>query len=150
MPVLKDLLKEVLDRQLNPNVESIKYTLRYPSKDTLIKLDINKVLERHKQDSPEYEISNRQSKNVISKSRIDNAKEYWVNYSKDRRWLHPKTNTRSRFEDIEFEPSIISFYNNKLGFTDGRHRLVAMKELGYNYAMFEIPKTQLKLFNKLK
>ena len=72
-----------------------------------------------------------------------------INYAEDQRWIHPIKGRIGR-PDIKFEPSIIGIYDGKLGFTDGRHRLIAMQELGYKYAIFEIPKNQLNLFNDLK
>ena len=67
---LLNLLLEIVD------VESLPYRLRYPAKNTLIKLNIVKVLNRIEHDDPNYAITNRQSKNIISQSRIDSAKEF--------------------------------------------------------------------------
>ena len=145
--MLRHLLMEISG--LNPNVEDIKYNLRYPKENKLIKLNIDKVLKLHKKHEPEFSIDSRKSNNVISQSRFDNAKEYWKKYSLNQKWLRPD-GTRSLFDDMFFEPSIVMFDNkNKFGFIDGRHRLIAMKELGYTTAMFEIPKEQQSRFKQL-
>lgn len=148
---LKKIIESII-KEINFDVEDVNYTLRYPNNDILIKLNINKVLKRQLKDEPEFAITSRKSPNIMSQSKIDNAKEYWINYAHDQRWLHPnKTGKRSLFPDMTFEPSIIMFdINDKLGFTDGRHRLIAMKELDYTHAMFEIPKSQINMFKKFK
>jgi len=143
-------LINILYESVLGNVDDINYELRYPNKNTIIKLNINKVLKKHKHDEPKYSIDSRTSKNVISKNRIESSKEFWLNYSKDQRWINPRTKRRSLFPDMIFHPSIVMFDNNgKFGFVDGRHRLIAMKELGYKYAYFEVPKRQAKLFTNL-
>jgi len=147
---VKPNLKEIVSNYKLVDVENVPYELRYPSKNTIIKLNIDKVLKRIQTDDPNYAITSRNSPNIISQSRIDNAKDYWINYGEDQRWINPKLNKRTGLPVMKFNPSIISIYDNKLGFTDGRHRLIAMKELGYKYAMYEIPKNQIKLFNELK
>ena len=150
---LKQLIAEVIFEtkyDLIKNVEDVPYKKRH-NDSVLIKLNINKVLNRFNNDYKEKAITNRKSKNIISQSRIDNSKEYWINYSKNQRWINPSNKRRSIFPDMTFYASIIYFDNkNKLDFEDGRHRLIALKELNYKNAMFEVPKNQIKLFKKFK
>lgn len=148
MKELRKFIRHILfESDLTP-LENIPYKLRYPKTDTLVKVNIDKLLSRHEADSPGFVITNREHPNVISKGRIDRAKEFWNNYSVDQRWINPKTGERHERNNAEFVPSLVSFYNDGLGFTDGRHRIVALKELGYDDVIIEVPKKQTHLFKQ--
>jgi hypothetical protein len=49
--------------------------------------------------------------------------------------------------NVVFEPTLASIYNGKMGITDGRHRVVVQKKLGYTHTYIEVPKEQKELFN---
>ena len=74
--------------------------------------------------------------------------EYITNYAENPKMFHPKTGERWNY-DIMFEPTEASIYENKLGVTNGRHRMVALKNLGFTHAYIEVPKEQKDLFNDL-
>jgi hypothetical protein len=50
---------------------------------------------------------------------------------------------------MKFEAPYVSFDEDRLIISDGRHRIVAMKELGYNDIVIEVPSIQLKKFLEL-
>jgi hypothetical protein len=49
--------------------------------------------------------------------------------------------------EVMFEPTLASIYDGKIGITDGRHRIIAQKKLGYTHTYIEVPKEQKELFN---
>jgi hypothetical protein len=51
---------------------------------------------------------------------------------------------------MQFEAPLVNINNNRLGFSDGRHRVISMKELGYDDVIIEVPKNQIHLFDELK
>jgi hypothetical protein len=124
------------------------YKLRYPKNNTLIIVNINKLLARHKYDEPDYAFDTKETSNYPD--RVDRARKYWTNYAEDPRPISPKDGTRKNWGDMTFEAPYVSIYNNKLGFSDGRHRVIAMKELGYDDIIIEVPKNQIMQFLELK
>jgi hypothetical protein len=132
-----------------PKMDSMfsKYKLRYPKTNTFIKVNINKLLDRHKKDEPSYAFDTKETSNYPS--RVDKAKDFWINFSNDQRYINTKTNERTNWGKVDFEAPYVLINNGKLGFSDGRHRTIAMKELGYDDIIIEIPKSQIQLFNDL-
>ncbi len=133
-------------QKINENgvsLSHLNYSLRYPNKDVLVFVPVDKLLSRHEIDDPDYAITN---KNNQIGNRVERAKEFLQNYVDDIRWINPQTGVRNDKYNVIFEPSIAYFYNNKLKFSDGRHRILAAKELGYDKVALEIPQEQLDLF----
>lgn len=139
-----------LDRDNYPDVDNMfsKYKLRYPKNNMLIKVNIDKLLRRHMKDEPDYAFDNKESSNYPG--RVDRAKEFWIDYSKDQRYMDLHTKERKNWGKVVFEAPYITIENGKLGFSDGRHRTIAMKELGYSDIIIEVPKKQANLFDELK
>jgi hypothetical protein len=123
---------------------SMDYSVRNPKKNTIVFVDADAVLERHSKDQPAYDIT--KPENQI-KGRLQKAKEFLLNYIKDQRSINPKTGERTKF-NVKFEPSVASIENGKLGFEDGRHRILAAKELGLKTVAIEVPKDQAAMFKK--
>jgi len=121
-----------------------KYDLRHKN-DILIFVDVNKLLDRHLEDDPNFSILKKE--NQIG-NRVEKAKEFIKNYIHNDRVINPKTGERTKYE-IRFEPSIVDIYNNKLSFGDGRHRVLAAKEMGLKEVAIEIRKDKLGLFQEL-
>jgi hypothetical protein len=121
-----------------------KYDLRHKN-DILIFVDVNKLLDRHLEDDPNFSILKKE--NQIG-NRVEKAKEFIKNYIHNDRVINPKTGERTKYE-IRFEPSIVDIYNNKLSFEDGRHRVLAAKEMGLKEVAIEIRKDKLGLFQEL-
>ena len=62
------------------------------------------------------------------------------NYLKDQRAINPKTGKRTNAK-VSFEPSVIDIdADGKISFEDGRHRVLAAKELGLTEVPIEVPK----------
>lgn len=148
----KEIKKSKLSLSENklPDVHPMlkKYKLRYPKNNTLIVVNINKLLARHKHDDPDYAFDTRETSDYPG--RVERAKEYWTNYAEDPRPISPKDGTRKNWGDMTFEAPYITIDDGRLGFSDGRHRTIAMKELGYDNIIIEVPKSQIKLFDELK
>ena len=125
-----------------------KYKLRYPKSNTLFIVNINKLLTRHKHDEPDYAFNTRETSDYLE--RVERAREYWINYAKDSRPISLKDGTRKNWGDMTFEAPYVTIDDGRLGFSNGRHRTIAMKELGYDNIIIEVPKSQVELFNKLK
>ena len=126
------------------NLNNIKYNLRWPNKNTIVYVSPEKILNRAAKDNPDFDVMN--PKNQIG-NRISKAKDFILNYSKDRRLINQKTGERTKYE-AEFEPSVASIYDGKLGFEDGRHRILAAKDLGIKKVAVEVPKNQAEEFNQ--
>jgi hypothetical protein len=124
-----------------------KYKLHYPNENVLVLVDIDKFLDKFKIDSPEYFIGV-DTTQPFSTNRIEKASDYISKYGDDNRWINPKSGERDEYE-VVFEPTLASIYNGKLGVTDGRHRMVALKKLGYTHAYIEVPQDQKNLFSSL-
>lgn len=88
--------------------KEVKYKLRFPKTNTLVWVSPEKVMKRLTTDDPSYDVQN--PRNRIG-NRLERATEFLQKY-----WDDP-----SRI----FEPSMISFYEDRLSFTDGRHRMLA-------------------------
>lgn len=119
-----------------------KYTPRYDN-NKIIFLDPDKLLTQHTIDDPDFAIINK--KNQIG-NRVEKAKEFLLKYLHDDSWEHPVSKKRSPSTKVTFEPSIAHIYDDKLSFTDGRHRILAAKELGLKLVPVEVPKDQVELF----
>lgn len=147
--ILAGILMENSPLQIIPPMQSMlpKYSLRYPKNNKLIIVNINKLLDKHNEDEPNYAFDSREKADYPS--RIDRAKEYWLKYAVDQRPISPKDGLRKNWGNMTFEAPYVSFTNGKLGFSDGRHRTIAMKELGYDNIIIEIPKSQENLFKNL-
>ena len=119
----------------------------YPNEDVLVLVSVDKFLNRLKNDDPDFYIDS--DTNVASsQARIKKSMDYITNYSEDPRMYHPKTGDRWDYE-IMLEPTEASIYDGKLGVRNGRHRMVALKKLGYTHAYIEVPQDQKDLFNNL-
>lgn len=132
-------------RQMEGEKLDVEYKLRYPKDNVLVFVDPSKVLDRLSKDDPEFDVQN--PKNQIG-SRVQKAKDYILNYAKDNRWINPKNGSRSDYSKATFEPSIVAINNGKIGFEDGRHRILAAKELGISSIGIEVPKAQAEQFKK--
>ena len=124
-----------------------KYKLHYPNEYFLVLVNIDKFLERFKNDSPEYFVGD-DTTQPFSINRIEKSIDYVTKYGDDNRWINPKTSNRDEYEVI-FEPTLAGIYDGKMGVTDGRHRMVALKKLGYTHAYIEVPQDQKNLFSSL-
>ena len=120
-------------------IENIEWKLR-DKKTTFIKVNVDKLLEILKNDSPDFYVE-RGGKNEIG-NRIDRFKEYFKKH------IERVEENDSRIDPIELP--MYNFYNNKLGVTDGRHRTVALKELGYKEIFIEVPKEQVSQFEIMR
>ena len=124
-----------------------RYVMVYPNEDALVLINIDKFLNRLKNDDPDFYIDS--DTNVASsQARIKKSMDYITNYGDDPRMLHPKTGERWHYE-VMLEPTEVSIYNGKLGVRNGRHRMVALKNLGYTHAYIEVPQDQKDLFSSL-
>lgn len=148
----KNRLQELagIDIEKYPDMNSMipKYKLRYPKKDIFIKVNINKLLGRHKKDDPSYAFDTKEKSD--HPGRVDRAKEFWKSFSKDQRYINHNTGERTSWGITTFEAPYVSIDYGRLGFSDGRHRVIAMKELGYDDIIIEVPKSQVHLFDELK
>jgi polyhydroxyalkanoate synthesis regulator phasin len=127
------------------DLTTVEYKQRYPKTHEVVFVDPSKVLDRLTKDDPDYDVQNK--KNQIG-SRVQKAKDFILNYAKDKRWINPKTGVRSETTKAEFEPSIAQINNGKISFEDGRHRILAAKELGIGKVAIEVPKGQANQFKK--
>jgi len=124
-----------------------RYVMVYPNEDTLVLVNIDKFMDRLKKDDPDFYIGT-DTKSPSSLERIKKSTDYITNYGEDPRIFHPKTGERWNY-DVMLEPTEDGFYNDKLGVRNGRHRMVALKKLGYTHAFIEVPQDQKNLFNIL-
>ena len=126
-------------------LRGVNYQMQYPNRNKIIFVSTDKLLERLGKDDPNYDIQN--EKNRIG-NRLEKAKDFLQKYVTDNRYINPKTGERTN-TNVSFETSVVGIYDGKLGFTDGRHRVLAAKELGYKEVAIEIPTDQEQLFNDL-
>ena len=119
-----------------------QYTLRDPMNNVLVFVSPDKLLARHDQDDPSFSMMN--PKNRIG-NRVGKAKQFLRDYVSDPRMIDPRTNERIN-RNVTFEPSIASLNNGRLGFTDGRHRILAASEEGYTVVAVEVPRNQAGYF----
>ena len=120
-----------------------KYDLRR-SNDILIFVDVDKLLKKHSEDQPNFDIIKKE--NQIG-NRLEKDKEFIKNYKNDDRFINPKTGERTNYK-VRFEPSVVSINDSKLSFEDGRHRVLAAKEMGLKKVAIEIQKNQIELFKE--
>lgn len=118
-----------------------------PGSNVLTLVNVEKFLSRLKKDDPYFYIG-ADTKVKTSQERIKKSMEYITNYSENPKMFHPKTGERWSY-DVMLEPTEASMYENKLGVVNGRHRMVALKNLGYTHAYIEVPKEQENLFKEL-
>lgn len=156
MKKLRNKIRELINEALSDfnhfsgdELKNKNYKLRYPEKNTIVFVDVDKVLNRHGIDNPEFDIRNKKYK---IGNRVEKAKDYIKNYIDDERWIHPRTGQRQgdKHSKMNFEPSVASINNGKLGFEDGRHRILAAKELGLKTVALEVPKNQIEFFTDLQ
>jgi hypothetical protein len=125
-------------------LENLDYQLRYPKQNKLVFLNADKLLKRHTKDNPSMDITIKE--NQIG-NRVSDSKEYIANYLNDSRFINPRTKERGKSK-VTFEPSIASLNDGKLSFVDGRHRILAAKEMGFEMVAVEVPKNQVSEFKK--
>jgi N12 class adenine-specific DNA methylase len=117
--------------------DDVEFELNDPKNNEVIFVPTQKLLDRHKQDAPSYDI---QDKSNQIGGRLKGAIEFISNLLKNKKQA--------------YIPSYVYFENNKIGFQDGRHRVLAAKELGINTIPIEVPKKQAeeikKIFSKEK
>ena len=111
---------------IQETIDNAKYTPRHKNTE-IVRLRIDDVLSAQDKNNG-FDVE--RGKNEIG-NRIDKAKKYLES------------------NPSELEPSIAYISNGKVGFEDGRHRLIAAKELGAVYAYFEVQKDQIAEFKKL-
>lgn len=99
------------------------YDLR-SSDNVLIVVEIDKLLQAHDEDSPSYSILYRGHPNDLG--RIPRAKRYLESYF------------AAPLPDLVLEAPYVTYYFGALSFSDGRHRLIALKELGHKTAVIEV------------
>lgn len=116
-----------------------------PKENILVLVNVDKFLDRLKKDSPEFYIGV-DTKIPSSQGRIKSSMDYIRNYVDDPKYINIKTGQRMNNNEVMFEPTEASMYNGKLGVTNGRHRMVALKNLGYTHTYIEIPQNQKNLF----
>lgn len=116
-----------------------------PNDNVLVLVNIDKFLSRFKKDSPEFYVGS-ETKNISSVGSIKSATDFINNYAEDPRYINHKTGQRMVGNEVMFVPTEASMYDGKLGITNGRHRMVALKNLGYTHAYIEVPQDQKNLF----
>jgi len=125
------------ESQLHPRVEQDikKVTWREPrpSTNVMIEVDLNKLLQSNKESDPSHHVE-RGNENDLG--RIDGAKEFWV--------------TNSKNQDVDFIPTEVSRDYDSTAISNGRHRLQAMKELGYKKTVISVPKDSTEKFNDIR
>ena len=124
-----------------------RYVMVRPGSNVLVLVSVDKFLTRLKKDDPDFYIGS-DTKIKSSQERIKKSMDYITNYADNPKMFHPKTGERWDY-DVMFEPTESTIYKNKLGVSNGRHRMVALKNLGYTHAYVEVPKEQENLFKLL-
>jgi hypothetical protein len=124
-----------------------RYAMVRPKSNTLVLVNIDKFLSRLKMEDPDYYIGV-DTKVKISQERIRQSMDYVVKYADNPKIFHPKTGERWVY-DMMLEPTVAGIYDGKLGVTNGRHRMVALKKLNFTHAYIEVPKEQGELFKIL-
>lgn len=119
------------------SLRDVELTMRRPEKNEVIFVPIDALLEKQAADQPSYDI---QKEDNRIKGRVEKAKEFLKNYLKDQRAINPKTGKRTNAK-VSFEPSVVDIdADGKISFEDGRHRVLAAKELGLTEVPIEVPK----------
>lgn len=109
------------------------YLLNDSYSNSLLLVNIDRLLVRLKNDSPEYFV-NPDTNNPSSVNRIKNA----IGFTK-----------KNLFKKHYFEPPMFGVEMNKIGVIDGRHRIAAAKKMGYTHLYIEVPRDQKNIFNCL-
>jgi hypothetical protein len=135
----QDVLKDV-ERDEEADVFSgVELTMRRPKENEIIFVSVDELLDKHAKDQPQYDIQKKE--NRIG-NRVEKAKKFIQDYIKDQRFINPKTGGREN-NKVSFEPSVVDAdETGKISFEDGRHRVLAAKELGIKKVPIEVPKTK--------
>jgi hypothetical protein len=133
-------ISKLLGKEPKPKAGSLRdveLTMRRPEKNEVIFVPIDALLEKQAADQPSYDI---QKEGNRIKGRVEKAKQFLKNYLKDQRAINPKTGKRTNAK-VSFEPSVVDIdADGKISFEDGRHRVLAAKELGLTEVPIEVPK----------
>ncbi len=126
------------ERKLHPRVEkdikNVSWKEPRPSDNVMIEVDLDRLLQANKESDPDHHVE-RGNQNDLG--RIDGAKEFWV--------------TNSKNKEVDFIPTEVSRdFGNRTAISNGRHRLQAMKELGYKKTMISVPKNSVEKFNDIR
>ncbi len=68
--------------------------------------------------------------------RIETAKQFWLNYHEDNRWIDRNGSRNSLKQTLE-APEVY-YEKGQLRIADGRHRILALQQLGYSHVVCEI------------
>jgi ParB-like chromosome segregation protein Spo0J len=129
-----------------PSLRDVEFTMRRPEKNEIVFVPIDALLKKHAADQPSFDI---QKEGNRIKGRVEKAKEFLKNYLNDQRAINPKTGERMKSK-VTFEPSVVDIdENGKISFEDGRHRVLAAKELGITEVPIEVPKGKVKAVESL-
>jgi hypothetical protein len=129
-----------------PTLRDVEFTMRRPEKNEIVFVPIDALLKKHAADQPSLDI---QKEGNRIKGRVEKAKEFLKNYLNDQRAINPKTGERMKSK-VTFEPSVVDIdENGKISFEDGRHRVLAAKELGITEVPIEVPKGKVKAVESL-
>lgn len=128
------------------SLRDVELTMRRPEKNEIVFVPVDALLEKHAKDQPSYDITKPENR---IKGRVEKAKEFIKNYIKDQRAINPKTGERMKSK-VSFEPSVVDIdANGKISFEDGRHRVLAAKELGLTEVPIEVSKENAKAVESL-
>jgi len=128
------------------SLRDVELKMRRPESNEVIFVSVDALLQKHAKDQPSYDIQKEENR---IKGRVEKAKEFIKNYIKDQRAINPKTGERMNTK-VSFEPSVVDIdANGKISFEDGRHRVLAAKELGITEVPIEVPKERVKAVEQL-
>lgn len=122
-----------------------RYVMVRPESNALVLLNIDKFLSRLKTDDPDFYID-ANTKIKTSQERIKKSMDYITNYAENSKITHFKTIECLGCYDVMLEPTEAGIYNGKLGVINGRHRMVALKNLKFTHTYIEVPKEQIEFF----
>lgn len=148
LPSTTDWAKDVesTTKALDGSLRDVELSMRRPEKNEIVFVPVDALLEKHAKDQPSYDITNPENR---IKGRVEKAKEFIKNYIKDQRAINPKTSERMKSK-VSFEPSVVDIdVNGKISFEDGRHRVLAAKELGLTEVPIEISKGKVQAVENL-
>lgn len=132
--------------EVEGSLRDVELTMRRPDKNEIVFVSPDVLLEQHAKDQPSYDIQKPENR---IKGRVEKAKEFIKNYIKDQRSINPRTGERMNTK-VSFEPSVITIGDDgRIGFEDGRHRVLAAKELGLKEVPIEVPKNQVEKIKEL-
>lgn len=128
------------------SLRDVELKMRRPEKNEIVFVSIDALLQKHAVDQPSYDI---QKEGNRIKGRVEKAKEFIKNYIKDQRAINPRSGERMNGK-VSFEPSVVDIdANGKISFEDGRHRVLAAKEMGLTEVPIEVPKEKAKTVEQL-